>query len=212
MARPLRDVWFSPLFENTHNGGVLLTIPYDALADWDGTGEDYEEVIEEEFQFQFRPIGPTLGLFIGDFDGEGIHEAHWMRFVGDAGVMLVVWSSWDDAARRSLPEDKKRVGRAWREALDPRQAWLAERLRRTDLVWEQYPNMQAIPSGILLLMHAEGVARKARLASPRHVAKCGQAVPIGLLPGEYRVETLVIDELPDGANLCAVCRWIPHVL
>src|SRR5262245_9619445 len=63
--------WYSQLFANSFDGGVLLALPHDALGHWDGTGDDYDDVIEQEDQFLFRPLGPSLGLFIGDMDGEG---------------------------------------------------------------------------------------------------------------------------------------------
>jgi hypothetical protein len=126
-----RGAWYSQLFENASGGGVLLALPYEGLADWDGTGEEYDEVIVEEESFLLRPIGKTFGLFIGDV--EGIHEAHWMRRAGQPGLLLVVWSQWHDPQRPTLPEDWNAVARAWRQHKDPRQAWLEQRLQRSDL-------------------------------------------------------------------------------
>src|SRR5262245_3599404 len=37
------QTWYSQLFENSFDGGVLLALPYDALGHWDGTGDDYED-------------------------------------------------------------------------------------------------------------------------------------------------------------------------
>lgn len=201
-------VWYSQLFENTYNGGMLLVLPYEAVADWDGSGDDYEEVIAEEDQFLFRPLGATCGLFVGDMDGEGIHEAHWLRLEDHSGPVLVVWSSWDDPNRKYSPEDLKQVGWAWEKRQDPRQSWLEQRLRQQDLVWQRHEPVMLVASGVLLLLHAEGITHKARLARPRTVACCGQIVPVGMTPGEYQIETVIIDELPDGAHLCAVCRWV----
>lgn len=69
-----------------------------------------------------------------------------------------------------------------------------------DLPWQPHEQRQSVSSGVLLLLHAEGLPRKARFAKPRAVAKCGQAVPVGVAPGEYRLETLTIDEQPEGSR------------
>ena len=82
-------------------------------------------------------------------------------------------------------------------------------MRRGDLGWRQLDPVQTVASGVLLLLHAEGRALRARLANPNGIAKCGQAVPVGVTPGDYRVETVLIDELPNGTTCCVLCRWVP---
>jgi hypothetical protein len=203
-----RRAWYSQLFDNDGGGGVFLALPYDGFADW-RAGDDYEEAIEVPDECHFRPVGPTHGLIVGDLDGDGVHEVHWMRFEGQPGVTLVVWSSWDDPARPTIPEDMKKVGRAWERREDPRQAWLEERLARDGLGWQRLAQAQAVASGVLLLMHAEWPASKTRLARPGAIAKCGQAVPVGVAPGAYWVETVIVNEMPEGEHLCALYRWVP---
>jgi hypothetical protein len=195
------NVWFSQLFENSYDGGVLVALPYEALADWPGAGDDYDEVVDEVGQFLCRPVGKSVGLFVSE--DEGVHEAHWMRFDDESGVILVVWIAWDDPSRPTLPEDMKQVALAWQRGDDPRQTWIAERLRRDDLIWQQQELVQSIPGGVLLLLHAEDCPMKARFAKPRSVAKCGELVSFGISPGDYRL----ICELPNGAHMCLVCRW-----
>jgi hypothetical protein len=199
--------WYSQLFENTYEGGVLLALPYEALPDWDGTGDVYEEVVEEIDQFLWRPVGPTAGLFVTDEDG--VQEAHWMRFDDRPELDLVAWSAWKDPGRPTLPEDTNKVARAWERRKDPRQGWLERRLRQNDLAWQGHDWTLSLASGILLLLHAEGRTARARLAKPHALARCGEVVPAGVAPGDYRVETLVINELPEGAQFCLVCRWVP---
>lgn len=207
--------WFSQLFDIDSGGGYLAALPYEAMAHWKAGG-DYDELTEETEQFLLRPLGPTAGLFVGDFDGEGFHEAHWMRQRDEPGVTLVVWSAWDDPNRKTLPEDWKKVASAWRAHADPRQVWLEGRLQKSGLRWQRL-GVQTLASGVLLLMHAEWPALKTRLARPRSIARSdtggatprGDAVPVGVRPGDYVIETLEIDELPEGRNLCAVCRWLP---
>jgi len=197
--------WYSQLFENGLNGGVLLAIAYESLASW-GDEDDYDEMIDEVDQFLLRELGPSHGLFVGDDDG--VHEAHWLRLPGQQGATLVVWSAWHDPARPSLPENAKEVAKAWERGQDPRQAWLEQQLQRTDLVWTRQEPAQHLASGVLLLMHAEGSPLKARFAKPRAIAKCGQCVPLGLPPGDYAIETTEICELPDGENFCLLARWV----
>lgn len=199
--------WYSQLFENSFGGGVLLALPYEGLASWDGTGDDYQEVIAEEETFLLRPVGRTLGLFVGD--DEGVQEAHWMRLAGQPGIILVVWSQWHDPHRATLPEKWKEVARAWNRGRDPRQPWLEQQIPQANLRWTRQEPQMAIAGGVLLLMHGEGQAWKARLARPRSVARCGQFVPVGIAPGSYQVETTMIDELPEGRHLCFAARWIP---
>jgi hypothetical protein len=132
-----------------------------------------------------------------------------MRFDDRPGVLLVVWGAWEDPRRPTLPEDLKAVARAWARRDDPRQRWLEQHLRQTGLGWQRHEQVQSLASGVLLLMHAEGLPLKARFAKPQAVAKCGQVVPVGVAPGDYRVQTAVINELPEGAHYCLVCRWVP---
>jgi hypothetical protein len=120
----------------------------------------------------------------------------------------VVWIAWDDPSRPSLPEDKKQIARAWNRREDPRQGWLEAQLRRGELNWDQHEAM-TVASGVLLLMRAEGNAAKSRFAKPRNIAQCGQTVPVGIAPGSYRVETTMINELPEGAHCCLIARWLP---
>jgi hypothetical protein len=203
-----KRAWYSQLFDNDGGGGVLFALPYDGFADW-RAGDDYEEVIDVPEECHFRPVGSTLGLILGDLDGEGVGEAHWMRLEGQSGVTLVLWSSWDDPARPTIPEDMKKVHRAWQRHADPRQPWLEERLGRDGLDWQRLDQTQDVPSGVLLLMHAEWPASKTKLARPNGVAKCGQAVPVGLAPGPYWVETVIVNEQPEGTQACALYRWSP---
>jgi hypothetical protein len=199
-------VWYSPLFENESGGGLLLALPYESLGDWRG-GEDYEELIDEIEQFLCHPLGSGTGVFLTD--DEGIHEAHWMRLEGRPGVLLVVWVAWDDPARPTFPPDWKQVARAWQQGEDPRQRWIEARLSQGDPDWERHEATVTLRDGVLLLMHGEESAGKARLARPRAIARCGQAVPVGLAPGNYHVETAVIDDLPQEAHYCLLCRWVP---
>ena len=201
---------FSQLFLNESGGGVLLALPYEGLPDWDGTGDDYAEVIAEEEPFLVRPVGPTFGLFVGD--AEGIHEAHWMWLSGQPGVILVVWSAWHDPRRTTLPENLEEVARAWEKGMDPRQAWLEEHIEDGGLTWTRHDELVPIASGVLVLLHGEEQAAMARLAKLRSIAKNGELVPADVAPGEYHVETAVIDELPDGRNLCFLARWAPAAM
>ena len=198
--------WFSQLFENTGGGGVLMALPFEALADWSGDGDDYDQVTEGEL-FLLRPIGPTHGLFVGDMEGDGILEAHWMRFNDEPGVTLVVWSAWPDPSRPTYPEDMRKVAKAWNGRNDPRQPWLETRLRRADLDWKPLAPAVDVAGGVLLLLHAEGPAIKKRFANPRAVAKDTHVVPVGVAPGTYRIETLKICEHPEGDHFCVACRW-----
>lgn len=202
-----QKAWYSQLFENSSGGGVLLALPYERLSDWKGEGDDYDDLIEEVDQFLLHPLGTGSGLFVTDEDG--VHEAHWMRFEQDPGVTLVIWSEWVDPARPTVPDDWTAVARAWSRGEDPRQAWLEEQLARDGLDWERLDPPQEIRSGVLFLLHAEQRPLKARFAKPRAVASDGQCVPVGLAPGRYQIETLVLNELPEGGHFCLVCRWTP---
>ena len=200
--------WFSQLFDNTGGGGVLAALPFEALGDWSGDGDEYDEVTEGEL-FLLRPVGPTHGLFVGDMNGDGIMEAHWMRLDDEPGMTLVVWSAWPDPARPTYPEDLRKVARAWSRREDPRQPWLEATLRRSDLAWKPLAGVMAVAGGVLLLLHAEGPALKKRFAKPRAVAGDTHTVPAGVAPGAYLIETLEICELPEGDHFCVACRWVP---
>jgi hypothetical protein len=204
-----RNVWYSQLFDSGGDG-VMLVLPYEALAHWGGSDdENYDAVIDQCSLFHFEPLGTTYGFFVGDFDGEGVIQSHWMRLDDSPDLMLVAWSTWSDPDRPGVNEFANRAARDWIRREDPRQQWLEKRLRQHDLEWQQHDQVQVVDSGILLLLHAEGPARKARFAKPDALAKCGQVVPAGLSPGRYFIETKEIEELPDGDHLCALCRWIP---
>jgi hypothetical protein len=203
------SVWYSQLFD-CDGAGVMLALPAEAIGDWSGSdGDVYDDVIDRCVLFHMQRIGPTNGLFVGDFDGEGVHESHWMRWGEPPSLYLVAWSSWTDPKRKLLPEDKSRVARAWRRGQDPRQAWLNTLLIRGDLPWRRSKQLQTIDSGVLMLLHAESPALAATLAQPHAVAQCGQVVPAGLLPGRYYLDTFEYNDLPEGDHLCAVCRWVP---
>jgi hypothetical protein len=60
----------------------------------------------------------------------------------------------------------------------------------------------------MLLVHAEPPPLRARLARPRSRATPGQFVPVGVAPGDYRIETAVVNELPEGRHLCFLARWV----
>jgi hypothetical protein len=202
-------VWYSQLFD-CDGAGVMLALPYEALGAWAGADDqDYDEVLDQCVVVHFQPFGSTFGVFVGDFDGEGVHESHWMRHGDPSCLHLVVWSSWSDPNRKYLPEDKKKIALTWKRRVDPCQHWLSERLRQPGLAWRRHDQVQTLPSGVLLLLHNQSPARKARFARPHAIATCGQVVPVGLAPGPYFVETLEIDELPERDHLCALCRWIP---
>ncbi|WP_437229087.1 hypothetical protein SH661x_001249 [Planctomicrobium sp. SH661] len=203
MTRRPAFLWFSQIFENDWTDGLLLAVPYEGLAHWDSSDDRYDEIASQEENFVLVKLGPTAGLFIGEDDG--VHEAHWMRLSADEPLMLVVWSAWNNAFRSDLSD--KQFARAWREQRDPRQQWLQEALR-THLDWHPHTITQSIPSGMLFLMHGNSKAWKAKLAKPDSLVKCGETVPVGLNPGNYRIQTTVINELPDGNRLCLVCRWI----
>jgi hypothetical protein len=66
-----------------------------------------------------------------------------------------------------------------------------------------------LASGVLLLVHGEGSALQARLAKPRSIAHSGQVVPAGIAPGNYQVETAIVNELPHGRHLCVLAKWVP---
>ncbi|CAN5125491.1 hypothetical protein BH10PLA2_BH10PLA2_15200 [soil metagenome] len=198
--------WFSQLFENTSGGGVLLALPFECLADWDGTGDDYETVTQDIDQFLLHPLRHNFGLFINEDDG--IHEAHWFRLPGREELYLAVWSAWPDPSRPTQPNDMKLLAKNWEQRKDPRQSWLPDQLSRTDHPWERLEPPLHVDSGVLLLLHGEGLPVKARFAKPRAIAQHGQVVPVGLAPGRYQIETVVLNELPDGEHLCLVCRWV----
>jgi len=199
--------WYSQLFENESGGGVLLALPYEAIGSWAGGGEKYDSVVDEIDQFLCRPLGRSVGLFVTD--ETGVNEAHWMRFKDRPGVMLVVWVEWADPSRSSLPEDMKRVADVWASGEDPRQPWLENRLRSDDIDWDLEEPIMSLASGVLLFGHAERRPLKARFAKPNAVATSDHLVPVGVTPGKYVMETTFINELPDGAHCCLVCRWTP---
>jgi hypothetical protein len=205
-----QSVWYSPLFDNTSDGGVLAVMPYEAIGDWKGADDEdetYEEITDEIDQVLIHPLRQNVGLFLSDDDG--FHEAYWMRIPNRPGITLAVWIEWNDPHRPSMPEDTKQVAQAWQKREDPRQAWLEKRLSQDDIKWERHDSLQSVESGVLLFFHAEENPLKLRVAKPRGVAKCGQYVPVGIPPGKYRIETTFINELPDGTNCCLVARWLP---
>jgi hypothetical protein len=201
------STWFSPLLYIDHGGGAMLMLPYESCANWRGSGDDYEDMIDSCDGFMSVVIKPEVGLLITS--DEGINEAHWMRVAGDAGLTAVVWIEWNDPARPSMPEDVKAVAQRWEKRLDPRQAWLESKLSDGTVAWERHGGALKTDSGVLMLMHAEGRAAKAKLAKPRAVAGCGQFLPAAVAPGSYFIETATVNELPDGANLCLLARLVP---
>lgn len=204
----LADTWYSPLFYLSSGGGMLLALPYECLGDWNVSEDDYEELADEvEGNFLLRPAGKGQGLLVNE--DEGLNEAHWMRLPGQTGVTLVAWSEWADPSRPNLPEDLKLLARTWERGNDPRQRWLVERLSRGDSNWERLAQPQDLASGVLVLSCAEGRPAKSRLAKPRTVADASQLIPVGLSPGQYQIETTVIDELPEGEHLVLLARWVP---
>jgi hypothetical protein len=199
---------FSPLFVND-GGGVLLALPYEAIGGWNA-GRDYDPLLDRcEDLVQVESIGDLTGVVVNDLDGAGILEAHWTRVAGQPGILLVVWGEWADPARKHGPENMKQVARAWQEGRDPRQPWLERLLRDDARSWQTLERTQSVPGGVLLLAHPEWPTSGARLAHPQRFAKCGQAVPVGLAPGEYRLETLFINEGCEGDHLCVLVRWVP---
>jgi hypothetical protein len=65
-------------------------------------------------------------------------------------------------------------------------------------------------SGVLFLRHAAGPGVEVQMAAAGSRACIGQAVPVGLSPGTYSLETASIEESRGGERYsCALCRWVP---
>jgi hypothetical protein len=182
--------WWSQTYVNSFDGGSLLVLPHELLGDWNGEGEAYERVIDTDGPFDFFPVGTGFGVFASGPEGDILHEANWLRMSGQAGEILVGWNE--------------------KPSSSPRR-WVESRLKRPErLSWQRHEQVVAVESGVLFLLHAFGRAIDVRLAPAGGAAKHGEAVPIGLGPGPYQVETTeLFDE--DECIIVELCRWLPAV-
>jgi hypothetical protein len=201
----MSPAWFGQLYLNESGGGFLYALPLEAAQDWKAGEDEYEQLCEADSTFQLRDVRASRGLFVGD--DEGIHEAHFFRAPGHPELMLAVWAEWVDPKQATLPLDEKQLAKSWAIGHDPRQAWLTVQATNASHSWERL-GWVAIPSGVVLLGHAEYAPVKSKLGNPTRIAKGPQMVLAGLAPGEYAVETLTLCELPEGENLCFLARWI----
>jgi hypothetical protein len=181
-------MWRSQTFENTYQGGYLLVVPFELLAEWHGKGGAYDEICERSPRsVDVLPIGDGFGVFVAGPDGDIAHEAWWLRDGDAAPLMLAAWNEWGTADR---------------------DAWLTAQLGREDLVWGRHDERLRLASGVLVLVHGEDAGSAALLAPANRTAVCGEGLVVGLAPGIYRLETAEIEERPDGEHCVVLCRLV----
>jgi hypothetical protein len=177
--------WWSQTF--TNDGGPLIVLPHELLGYWTGTRSDYDRACDARYPFDFFPVGPGFGVIVSGPDGM-VYQANWLRVPGRAGVTLV---GWDVGA-----EDER--------------DWLVGKLSRIAVPWRRHRRRMVIPSGVLFLQHAAGPAAEVQLAAVERTAGIGQAVPVGVGPGKYALETAALDERRgEDRYSCVLCRWLP---
>jgi hypothetical protein len=178
-------VWCSQTFAN--DGGPLIVLPHELLGHWKGTQSDYDRCCDARYPFDFFPVGEGIAVVVSGPDGL-VYEAHWLRAPALPGVVLAGWDSGTEDERE----------------------WLVETLARAETPWRRHRQRMTLTSGVLFLQHAAGPGAEVRMAAAEKAAHIGQAVPVGLQPGKYALETAALDERHGGERYrCVLCRWVP---
>jgi hypothetical protein len=182
----MAGVWQSQVFVND-GGPLLLLLPHELLGHWEGTQGDYERACDARYPFDFFPVGPGFGVIVSGLGGM-VYDAYWLRLPRRPGVIFVGWEMGEEDATQRL----------------------MEKLRTGQLSWHRYRRRMAVPSGVLFLQHAAGPGTEVLMAPSDKIACIGQAVPVGMAPGKYALETASVqEEAGNDSYTCVLCRWIP---
>ncbi len=180
-----RVAWWSQTFCN--DGGPLIVLPHELVGFWPGTQADYDRACDARRPFDLFRAGPGV-VIVASGPDTMIYEANWLRLPGQPGITFVGWDTGGEGERD----------------------WLVSRLSRPGLDWHRHRQRVTVGTGVLLLQHAAGPAAEVRFAPAEDCACIGQAVPVGIEPGRYVLETATVDEESGGERYCcAHCRWVP---
>jgi hypothetical protein len=177
-------MWRSQTFENTYQGGCLLVVPSELLPLWTGKGPEYDQLCEfSPGPIDYLQIGSGVGIFVAGPEGDIVHEAWFRRESPKHPLVLAAWNERGPADR---------------------DAWLTGQLEREDLEWAPHSDAFVVNSGWLALVHGENPGTSARIAP----ADRGECVQVGIAVGTYSVESLEIEERPDGTLCVVLARFV----
>ena len=184
------EFWFSQTFAN--EGGPLLVLPHEWAGHWNGTADEYRRACDARRPFDMLKVDGRPVL-VASSDEQKLHTANWLRVDDQPGIIFVGWEGEDGDGEDEYCRDR-----------------LEYRLRDPAMQWEPRPWRMEVRSSVLLLLHAAGPAVGVRLAFPDRSAVAGDAVPVGVVPGRYALETAMLeDRMNDAVFRCVLCRWTP---